>query len=321
LRCSGSDARFPQEVVASAAALLTGLLNELKAETLAFSSELCTVASTVMKKLLCHLDPKDTLSVQWSATMRLLGSCVSAKQSLSAYMELGAFAATRIKKDSDGSLLKGLVAIHKTLDNQCRQVPEELLDGGKMADAMREVKDIILGDAPLRYEALMTEADAIWEGVVDPKEDAKRTLSQSFAGTCDGSDWHSLVGMHADYASLVKVATTTILTMSPVKFKKAVTSYQDMVEKCKVCRESYDVAAKADWEAKCATRIERALTTAKEGVLVANLIKHKDDPDTLQSTCKAEKRSGERAKPNSWHGCHERVKHYAQQAVELLAID
>ena len=319
LRCSSADVPFPEDVVASANSLLKGIRAEIVSREGGFACDDASIANTLISKLIELLVPSSADRKAWSTVQRLMASGISAKQAMDTYMALDKDA--RIKADHDGGLLKGLCCHAKTLEAQTRQVPTELGEGSAIQTLIDRATAIVKQDAPVRYESATLKANSVWNAIVDDKDDAKRTLQMANGGTYDGSIWSATLADDATWTQVMKLASTTCITISPVQFKKCCNQYKKAIECAKVTRETFDAAPDTVWEEEADKRCKRMFTTSKEGTIVAAFHKHIGDKNQLQSKAIAEENSGRRHIPDSWEDVHPSIKRFAGKARDLLPFE
>ena len=161
---------------------------------------------------------------------------------------------------------------------------------------------------------------ALWTAPIDDRDENKRSLETSFAGTFDGSDWHALLVSDGDFASGYKHGGKTLMTLNPTKFKTQIAAFQKAFNKVRTEREAFDTSADVQWEALLEARMKKAFTTSKEATIIGVLATVKDK-NKLQQKCRSERNSGNSSKPNSYADVHPFIKKAVENAINLMPIE
>ena len=322
LRSAGKLPVFENGVNLAAANLMKGIVNVITEQPQSFSSETSGMMIPVIGKVMEFVEVKSDVRKTWNSVHRLLSTAVSARQSLAAYIGTSTDSPGRVKADADATKLRGLVGIKKALDSQEKPVPVSLKADSKLTELKDEIMFLVAVDKVERYTQAKTDVELHWSSIIDDSDEKKRTMEQSHGGTYDGTHWHESLTDAKTFAQLKKVASKTILTMDPPKFKKAGKHLKDLMEKAVATREAFEADPDAPWEEMFVKRVAGAMTTAREATLVGCMVAHKGNKNMLQSKCKSEKHAAKNTKnPNEWEGIHELVKQLTEQAIGLMPLE
>ena len=228
LRSADLEQGFPVEVQRSAATLLLGI-RKVIVDNGGFGSKMCVDFMVLMGKLVELLDPKGQPRLDWNALMRFINAVTKAKTEVAAYLLLGAEPPARAASDSGEAKLVEIQTLSKTLADQKRQIQSDLLDGHGLVDLESELERYLMTDGPAFYAKAKTAVEAHLEAPVDDKQTPPRALKDIYGGTFDGTDWHKHLGSTQGYAKVHSQGCKTILTISPQKYKAAVSRFSRCV--------------------------------------------------------------------------------------------
>ncbi|CAK0867860.1 unnamed protein product [Prorocentrum cordatum] len=315
LRVADLENPFPVPVRTATVDLLKGVFEQMVGNLDHLNSDTVGLVGHVIQ----ILHPSSPERRDWNAAHRLLGTVADARTDFRKYVASGQDSAARASMDSDGSALKGLYSARKAIEAQFRQLAASFRQDALIRELQDSIERTIVADAASRYEACKVAATALWTTPIDDRDENKRTLDQSYAGTFDGSDWHETLVGESSFQAVYKHAAKTLLTLNPTSFKTRATEAQRAFEQAREQREAFDTQADVQWEASLETKIKKAFTTSKEATILGVMATVKDK-NQLQRKCRAERNSGNAHKPNSYENARPWIKKHVEDAINLAPL-